>query len=127
WQRPWDGAAPVWVPPPRGPSHHTRWRRRRPERGRGAGHQERGEEALGDAVAALAEGARVVGRGDGDGRVDGVEGVRKQEGKRDADCHANLPTDSRTKNQEVYATGRNSRSMLRRQRPFLRARAMRTS
>jgi len=46
-------------------------RRRR----RGAGHQERGEEALGDAVAALPEGGRVVGRGDGDGRVDGVEDV----------------------------------------------------
>ena len=49
--------------------------RRRPGRRRGAGHQERGEEALGDAVAALAEGARVVGRGDSDGRVDGVEDV----------------------------------------------------
>ncbi|CAN6220608.1 unnamed protein product, partial [Urochloa humidicola] len=84
-RRPRGGAAQAWAPPPRGPSHHTRGRRRRPERCRGAGHQERGEEALGDAVAALAEGARVVGRGDGDGRV---EGVRKQEGKRDADCHA---------------------------------------
>jgi hypothetical protein len=55
---------------PRGPS----LARRRP-RPRGAGHQERGEEALGDAVAALPEGGRVVGRGDRDGRVDGVEHV----------------------------------------------------
>uniref|UniRef100_A0A0A9DD45 Uncharacterized protein n=1 Tax=Arundo donax TaxID=35708 RepID=A0A0A9DD45_ARUDO len=63
-------------------------RRRRPRHGgsprrsrgihrprRRAGHQERREEALGYAVAALAEGGGVVGRGDGDGRVDGVEDV----------------------------------------------------
>jgi hypothetical protein len=55
---------------PRGPSLARL--RRRP---RGAGHQERGEEALGDAVAALPESGRVVGRGDRDGRVDGVEYV----------------------------------------------------
>jgi len=58
---------------PRGSSLARRRRTRR--RRRGAGHQERGEEALGDAVAALPEGGRVVGRGDGDGRVDGVEDV----------------------------------------------------
>jgi hypothetical protein len=54
----------------------SRGRRRRPRgRCRGAGDQERGEEALGDAVAALPEGGRVVGCGDGDGRLDGVEDV----------------------------------------------------
>lgn len=65
-RRPSDGG-------PRRRSRRRGGHRRRPGRHRGAGHQERCEEALGDAVAALAEGARVVGRGDGDGRVDGVE------------------------------------------------------
>lgn len=62
---------------PRGSSlarPRRRCRTRRPRR-RGAGDQERGEEAFGDAVAALPEGGRVVGRGNGDGRVDGVEDV----------------------------------------------------